>query len=1432
MTINNYKKFFGWMAASLALVLPTSCKDDTFSDFNNPDSDEVKVSFSIAPEAASVSTRGDYPSSSYKTGRIGDGGKADMLIYAIYEVGSEDEDVLQTYGEGVLSDEFIAKGIEAGRGQTIVKVDQYPYTVLLTLKKDVKYRIAFWAQNSDTKAYRTADLRKVEVVYSELDNRQPDDFIASVDDDDSAGNNDDSSLTTTPNNDESRDAFCRSVELTPTGNSMQQNVFLYRPLAQINVGTNGYDFEIINRERPRKFTYSKIRINRVARYLNVVKDKTYTTTTGDDPYTTDEDKKTAEAFAVIDYGYAPIPAYVNYPTTDGDDTSYDFNGLPKFPTYSKYDWKYGKKKNPDFKIVRDGVEVNEYAYNEEEFLRVKHLKRDAKGNIIRSSDPGVSYPEYTENEEKKFYLDQEDFLEYANYNNFNDAESETFKYLSMCYVLTSSTEEDPILLNNVKVWLATDESGKDEFEIININSVPAQRNWRTNIFGNLLSVEKYFEIKLDTDFAGDHSNWKGEEWNYSGQLAPGVYYDAQTDEIQISSVDGLIWFQQMVNGNMTVRTDVYSSLTYIDYVHDSSSSGISITGSTRGEHYWYYDESNIEQQWTLTAGKDYIDRNKLDKTTRERILIATHQKWNQNAGNSQYCDSDGWPKNGNFHFVGDPKKMPEGMKPQATVKLMADLDLSKYEFAWIPIGFDGKIYDTVVEGFNEANTEHRGFCGIFDGNFHTVSNVSTKRFGAAVHGKHQQKSGGEGPYDNPQWFGTGFFGQIGGDAKIKDLTLRNVDFYGCNGVGGIVGLAVGHDIEITGCTVDYGKMEVAPMYRGDSYETRDRTFARGVYIGGIVGYFHTYDPSNPDNPTSLAGRVDDNSIRNITMTGYRRIGGIIGSLGQKNLGDQDDKNLPTTFYEPKPKSISNNSISNSTIIASNYTAFGLMKRQDDGTFQNSKGDKFRADYTGQYPQTGFGWDASIYAMYLQEFVGGHSLSLLDRSDIKGDRSGNTSSGVTVSEFKIRMGEGKNPVDDIKYKRYSTIETTPLENMPMLSSWYADEIYLLDNFSGKPSAHKYQNLHNFNIRSTKPQVNGYYNSGDGKYQIKGYLAWGPSENSNSYEGNTYRFPMNLPGNVAVDWIEESPNVGIYVESVTLSGTKNPIGNRSVITPLEVTQEGSAVMYVTARNRHQFSSKGTYKKATVLKDLVLRGEPYAYTGLMIAPNKNMLNYAEATDDNFGVQLDNVNIYDVYQTIAIDAKPTNSNHSFSKFTWPEGEEYAWPNIWPSDMDGKGDGSNKRLTGLYVANSNLRGYTIPGAGWAKVKMNHTTFGQGGYYAAIYEEIDDEGYLVNPPEQSYTYKVECKTEFKDCFFKAPYIIDLSDIDNKNVSFTGTCQATSASTANVKIGITDSKKAKTSKIVITSDSQGNPIVSYYEVYNERGKENKLLVREDATNFTN
>ncbi len=176
------KKLFLGMFAAAGMLLATSCSNDELNTVQT--TDEALVSFSLGLEGG-IATKA-----------ISDGKSADVLVYAVFDKdGNRLSNIKAVTKEGVT----------------------FPTTENISLAKGQTYKVAFWAQDADCKAYTVnTDNMTVAVDYANDENKV--------------------------NNDETRDAFFKTVEFTVNGNQTI-DIELKRPFAQINVGVYKKDWE-------------------------------------------------------------------------------------------------------------------------------------------------------------------------------------------------------------------------------------------------------------------------------------------------------------------------------------------------------------------------------------------------------------------------------------------------------------------------------------------------------------------------------------------------------------------------------------------------------------------------------------------------------------------------------------------------------------------------------------------------------------------------------------------------------------------------------------------------------------------------------------------------------------------------------------------------------------------------------------------------------------------------------------------------------------------------------------------------------------------------------------------------------------------------------------------------------------------------------------
>ena len=190
-----------------------------------------------------------------------------------------------------------------------------------------------------------------------------------------------------------------------------------------------------------------------------------------------------------------------------------------------------------------------------------------------------------------------------------------------------------------------------------------------------------------------------------------------------------------------------------------------------------------------------------------------------------------------------------------TVKLTADLNLSG-ETNWTPIG-------------NLVSYPGQSFAGIFDGNGYTISNLTVN--------------------DNtPKYAVAGLFGSVE-NGTIKNLTVKNVNITSTYYAGGIVAYTANAPT-IENCHVIGGTINTTPE------KLDDGKYDNGCKAGGIMGGYA------PKGTT-----INNCTVEDVTITGYRDIGGIVGYSGG-TITNNTVKNVTVTqdltnAYEGTPNTI-------------------------------------------------------------------------------------------------------------------------------------------------------------------------------------------------------------------------------------------------------------------------------------------------------------------------------------------------------------------------------------------------------------------------------------------------------------------------------------------------------------------------------------------------
>lgn len=163
-----------------------------------------------------------------------------------------------------------------------------------------------------------------------------------------------------------------------------------------------------------------------------------------------------------------------------------------------------------------------------------------------------------------------------------------------------------------------------------------------------------------------------------------------------------------------------------------------------------------------------------------------------------------------------------GMANNRNYKLMADLDFEGQEFVPVP-------------------QDHSSYIAIFDGNSHTLKNITC---------------------ESASTDGIGVFTYIGTSGTIKNLNVENINLKGNGRIGGIAAQSHG---KIENCIIKSGTI----IGEGNAD------------VGGIVGYKSLGDVVNCENFAAVSG----NGVK-----GKGSTGGIVGSASTEKLGITNCKN--------------------------------------------------------------------------------------------------------------------------------------------------------------------------------------------------------------------------------------------------------------------------------------------------------------------------------------------------------------------------------------------------------------------------------------------------------------------------------------------------------------------------------------------------------------
>ena len=153
-----------------------------------------------------------------------------------------------------------------------------------------------------------------------------------------------------------------------------------------------------------------------------------------------------------------------------------------------------------------------------------------------------------------------------------------------------------------------------------------------------------------------------------------------------------------------------------------------------------------------------------------------------------------------------------------------------------------KVYDLagISQWIPVGNVGATQFAGTFDGQDATIKNLKSINSVNTVAN-----------------YATGFFGWVGPNATIQNLKIVGADIAGLHYVAAVAG-KLQENASVKNCYVENATIE-AVAYLWDTADQQN-----GDKVGAIVGY------------ADLHCAIEGNTAKNITMTGYRDMGGIVG----------------------------------------------------------------------------------------------------------------------------------------------------------------------------------------------------------------------------------------------------------------------------------------------------------------------------------------------------------------------------------------------------------------------------------------------------------------------------------------------------------------------------------------------------------------------------
>ena len=451
----------------------------------------------------------------------------------------------------------------------------------------------------------------------------------------------------------------------------------------------------------------------------------------------------------------------------------------------------------------------------------------------------------------------------------NDGTKESYHYLSMTYILVNdaTTGSAQATLEDASFTFYAD--GKSPITLHDgLSSVPVQRNWRTNIIGQILTGDVTFNIKIDPSYENDHNV---EPLVVQTIAEANTAFANGATSVSISSIEGnggTIVLPKTTNStSLTLPAVPASSPVTIQYAAGASDtqkpaalelsstgtvSNLTVTAentSVNMNNGTYTSVTASTADNTLVVGEDVV----IDQLTVTKGSVEIHGvvKVLTNSASSLITYQVGTASEllklaAAINQTGEADRQTT-LTHVDKIMLSDDIDMSNVN--WTPMG-----------------TSEHPFAMTFDGNGKTISNLNVQQ---------------------PSAVGVGFFGKLVTPGKIDNLALKNVNVKGQSQVGAIAGSA--YTGTVTNCKVE-GTVQIEGNYQvggiaGTGYAAVSQcsvngmagSYVKGTYlqdnlegdaVGGIIGYYCEGTKS-----------LDNCSVVGVSVEGTRKVGGVVGQQG-------------------------------------------------------------------------------------------------------------------------------------------------------------------------------------------------------------------------------------------------------------------------------------------------------------------------------------------------------------------------------------------------------------------------------------------------------------------------------------------------------------------------------------------------------------------------